>query len=64
MSIVGTAIAYGVKMTRKLSNQYDLGVKGEGQIYSKSVLRLVTCKKSSFILIQGVIYDTMIFCGV
>ena len=35
----GTTIAYGVLMTNKDSNhQYDLGVKCQGQIYSKSVL--------------------------
>ena len=39
MFILSTLFAYGVLMTSKDSNhQYDLGVKCQGQVYSKSVL--------------------------
>ena len=41
--IVGTIIAYGVQMATNASDHsYDLGVKGQCQIYLKSVLWLVT----------------------
>ena len=41
--IIGTLIAYGVLITMKDSDRrYDLGVKGQGQIYLRSVLWLVT----------------------
>ena len=41
MSVFSTMIVYGVKVKTEVSNhQYDIGVKGQGQIYL-SVLWLV-----------------------
>ena len=39
--MVKSTIAYSVLMTNKVSNyQYDLAVNDQGQIYSKSLIRL------------------------
>ena len=41
--IVSTMNAFGVLMTTKVLHYlYDLGVKGQGQLYVKSVIRLLT----------------------
>ena len=50
--IFGTIIVYGVLMTTKLQdNRYDLGGIGQGQIYLKSVLLLLTIIIFSFLII-------------
>ena len=42
-------IAYGVKVTTKASDHhYDLGVKGQVQLYLNSVLKIVTRSHLSF----------------
>ena len=47
--ILGTMIAYGVWMlTEILDRQYELCVKGQGQMYSKSAFWLVTHTSLSF----------------
>ena len=47
--ILDTTITYAVLMTSKISNhQYSVGVKGQVQIYSKSVSRLFTVIPLSF----------------
>ena len=51
-------IAYGVQMATNVSDRhYDIGVKGQGQIYLKSVLWLLT--NLSYIYRWSMIFGTL-----
>ena len=60
-----TLIKHGLLMTTHVSDhQYDLGVRGEGQIYLKSVCMDYSANPSGSVCLRILVFDTAIAWGV